>query len=127
MVMAWEHRHLPELARGLGWSRMPRIRDDDFDGLWLLRYSGQQGEPAVSQLSLGELQRQDCFRASSPAGHSLQHLSRQLLLPLNKTSGGALSNHDSIGHQGSNGVDVDTCGFDPVDPGDDRTHQGSDC
>ena len=40
VVMAWEHRHLPELARGLGWSRMPRIRDDDFDGLWLLRYSG---------------------------------------------------------------------------------------
>lgn len=127
VVMAWEHRHLPELARGLGWSRMPRIRDDDFDGLWLLRYSGQQGEPAVSQFSLAELRRQDCFRASSPAGHPLQHLSGQLLLPLNKTSGGALSNRESIGYQGSNGVDVDTCGFDPVDPGDDRTHQGSDC
>lgn len=87
VVMAWEHRRLPALARGLGWSRMPRINNDDFDGLWLLWYSGAQGDPAVSQLSQAELRRQDCFRASRPSGHPLQDLSRQLLLPLNKISG----------------------------------------
>jgi hypothetical protein len=87
VVMAWEHRHLPMLARGLGWSRMPRIRDDDFDGLWLLRYSGVQGEPAVSQMSQAELRRRDCFIKSGPAGHPLQQLAQQLLLPLMVQSG----------------------------------------
>jgi hypothetical protein len=39
LVAAWEPRRLPRLAQGLGWPLMPSIGDDEFDGLWLLRYS----------------------------------------------------------------------------------------
>ena len=44
LVIAWEHRRLPQLARGLGWRRMPAVNNDDFDSLWLLRY--RQDDPA---------------------------------------------------------------------------------
>lgn len=82
LVMAWEHRRLPSLARGLGWAQMPRISGDDFDGLWLLRYSGAGGEPEVSQLSQAELRSRACFRAAGSAGHPLRRLAEQLLRPL---------------------------------------------
>ena len=47
LVIAWEHRRLPQLARGLGWRTMPAIEDDDFDKLWLLRYLDDDPVPAV--------------------------------------------------------------------------------
>ncbi len=47
LVIAWEHRHLPPLARGLGWPTMPAVDDGDFDSLWLLRYSTDDPRPVV--------------------------------------------------------------------------------
>jgi len=79
VVMAWEHRHLPELALGLGWSQMPLVRDDDFDGIWLLRYSGSLAEPEVTMLSQSQLRQQKCFHSAGPGGHPLQQLAKQLL------------------------------------------------
>lgn len=81
LVMAWEHRRLPSLARGLGWAQMPSISDDDFDGLWLLRYPGARGEPEVSQLSQAELRSRACFSAAGSACHPLRRLAEQLLQP----------------------------------------------
>jgi len=48
LVIAWEHRHLPELARGLGWRAMPAIDDGDFDSIWLLRYRPGDRAPVVT-------------------------------------------------------------------------------
>jgi len=81
LVMAWEHRRLPSLARGLGWEQMLTIGDDDFDGLWLLRYPGARGEPEVSQLSQADLRSHTCFTASGSAGLPLRLLAGQLLQP----------------------------------------------
>lgn len=79
VVMAWEHRHLPQLALGLGWSQMPLVRDDDFDSIWLLRYSGPLVEPEVTMLSQSKLREQKCFHSAGPGGHPLQQLAQQLL------------------------------------------------
>ena len=81
LVMAWEHRRLPTLARGLGWAHMPSIGDDDFDDLWLLSYSGLAGEPEVSQLSQAELRSRTCFMAPGSAGHPLRLLAEHMLQP----------------------------------------------
>ena len=48
LVIAWEHRHLPPLARGLGWRAMPAVDDGDFDSIWLLRYRPGERAPAVT-------------------------------------------------------------------------------
>ena len=48
LVIAWEHRHLPQLARGLGWRAMPAVDDGDFDSIWLLRYRPGDSAPAVT-------------------------------------------------------------------------------
>lgn len=55
LVIAWEHRHLPELARGLGWQSMPAIDDNDFDSLWLLTFQANEASPTVRVLSQGRL------------------------------------------------------------------------
>jgi hypothetical protein len=47
LVIAWEHRRLPNLARGLGWGAMPDIDDGDFDSLWLLRFAASDRAPEV--------------------------------------------------------------------------------
>jgi len=47
LVIAWEHRHLPQLARGLGWRAMPAVDDGDFDSIWLLRYRPGERAPVV--------------------------------------------------------------------------------
>lgn len=60
LVIAWEHRHLPELARGLGWEGMGRIDDADFDSLWLLRYPEAGGAPQVTLLSQATMDSQRC-------------------------------------------------------------------
>jgi hypothetical protein len=63
MVIAWEHRRLPQLARGLGWPSMPTVDDDDFDSLWLLRYEPGLASPVVRRFSQQALARLDCARS----------------------------------------------------------------
>ena len=82
LVVAWEHRRLPLLARGLGWTQMPRIDDDDFDRIWLLRYRPSVPTPEVSLLSQAGLLQQDCFRTGAAGGHRLQRLAEQLIKSL---------------------------------------------
>jgi len=55
IVMFWEHRHLPELAAGLGWPSMRPIADDNFDQLFLLDYNGSARPPRVSVYSQQDL------------------------------------------------------------------------
>jgi hypothetical protein len=55
LVVFWEHRHLPELAAGLGWVAMPPMEDDDFDKLYLLTYQPESGVPQVSRFSQSAL------------------------------------------------------------------------
>lgn len=62
VVLVWEHRRLPELARGLGWTTMAPIKDDDFDGLWLLRYGDSAQLDAVEVLSQRALMQRPCYR-----------------------------------------------------------------
>jgi hypothetical protein len=47
VVIAWEHRRLPLLAKGLGWRSMTPVDDGDFDSLWLLRYPAGSATPVV--------------------------------------------------------------------------------
>lgn len=84
LVVAWEHRRLPLLARGLGWTQMPRIDDDDFDRVWLLRYRPSVPTPDVTLLSQASLLQQDCYRTVTAEGHPLQRLAEQLLESLHQ-------------------------------------------
>jgi len=63
-VIFWEHKRIPELARGLGWTSMPPIGDDDFDQLILLRYEGDSDQPSVQRFSQAEQFRKTCFTAA---------------------------------------------------------------
>ena len=65
LVIAWEHRHLPQLARGLGWSAMPAVDDGDFDSIWLLRYRPGERAPAVTLDSQSRLLAA-CGSAAAP-------------------------------------------------------------
>ena len=56
----WEHRHLPDLAKGLGWSTMAPIDADDYDQLLLLSYSARSKKPKVERLSQQELFQRAC-------------------------------------------------------------------
>ena len=47
LVLFWEHRRLPQLAAGLGWTSMPAIADDDFDSLDMLSYVDFHSAPSV--------------------------------------------------------------------------------
>ncbi|MFM8524716.1 MAG: phosphatase PAP2 family protein [Cyanobacteriota bacterium] len=60
VVMAWEHRRLPALARGLGWIHMPPIVDDDFDRLEVLRYRAGATAPTVERYSQQALINSGC-------------------------------------------------------------------
>jgi acid phosphatase (class A) len=59
-VFFWEHRHLPDLAKGLGWSTMAPIDADDYDQLLLLSYSAGSQTPKVERLSQQELFKRVC-------------------------------------------------------------------
>ena len=59
-VFFWEHRHLPDLAKGLGWSTMAPIDADDYDQLLLLSYSDGSKTPKVERLSQQELFKRAC-------------------------------------------------------------------
>lgn len=62
LVLFWEHRRMPELARGLGWDAMPPIAEDDFDQLFRFRYTSPGARPELSLWRQSELARQPCFR-----------------------------------------------------------------
>lgn len=67
VVLFWEHRHMPELARGLGWATMPAIGAMEFDQIFVLRYSKPGVPPRVQSLSQRRLFEASCFReARSP-------------------------------------------------------------
>ncbi len=55
LVLFWEHRHLPELAAGLGWAVMHPIADDDFDTLCHFTYSQVSSTPLVTCYSQSAL------------------------------------------------------------------------
>lgn len=65
LVIAWEHRHLPQLARGLGWRAMPAVDDGDFDSIWLLRYRPGDSAPAITLDSQSRLLAA-CGSAAAP-------------------------------------------------------------
>ena len=67
LVMIWEHRRLPDLARGLGWGTMPPIADDDFDRLELLRYGPGSVTPTVERYSQSRLLSNNCVREAEAA------------------------------------------------------------
>lgn len=59
-VFFWEHRHLPELAKGLGWGTMAPIDYDDYDQLLLLSYPAGSKTPKVERFSQQELFQRAC-------------------------------------------------------------------
>ena len=63
VVIAWEHRRLPDLARGLGWAAMASIANEDFDQLFVLRFEGASSPPVVQHYSQSELLQQPCFKS----------------------------------------------------------------
>jgi len=62
VVLFWEHRRMPELARGLGWDAMPETANDDFDQLILFRFAGPGAVPEVQRYSQRELFQRPCYR-----------------------------------------------------------------
>jgi acid phosphatase (class A) len=66
-VFFWEHRHLPDLAKGLGWTTMIPIDADDYDQLLLLSYSAGSKAPKVERLSQQELFNRACNGLASSA------------------------------------------------------------
>jgi len=62
LVLFWEHRRMPDLARGLGWSAMPPIADHDFDQLYVFRYRPLTSSPQVLTYRQSRLQQLPCFR-----------------------------------------------------------------
>lgn len=63
-MLFWEHRRIPELARGLGWPDLGPIADDDFDQLLLFRYRGPGQKPAVEVTHQSEQFQRPCFLQS---------------------------------------------------------------
>ena len=66
-VFFWEHRHLPELAKGLGWGTMAPIDYDDYDQLLLLSYPAGSKTPKVERFSQQELFQRACPGLASSA------------------------------------------------------------
>jgi hypothetical protein len=68
VMLFWEHRHLPQLAAGLGWPAMAPIADDDFDQLVVLRYRPTLRQPEVRIYSQAQLLdgRQRCETLPEP-------------------------------------------------------------
>lgn len=78
-VLFWEHRRIPELARGLGWGAMPPIDDDDFDQLIVFRFSAPGAVPDVTRMRQSEQFQRPCFlqaavpwRVESPGSYTAQ-------------------------------------------------------
>jgi hypothetical protein len=65
VVLFWEHRRMPELARGLGWDAMPETANDDFDQLILFRFAAPGAVPQVQRFSQKELFQRPCYRQAA--------------------------------------------------------------
>lgn len=61
LVLFWEHRRIPALARGLGWPSLPSIAADDFDGLYVFRYAAAGAKPRLRIDRQSELSQRPCF------------------------------------------------------------------
>lgn len=72
IVVFWEHRHLPELAAGLGWSAMPAIDNNDFDRLYQLLFPTTSEQPSVRAFDQRRLLdgSEPCFAVASPSSTS---------------------------------------------------------
>lgn len=79
LVLAWEHRHLPLLAAGLGWAGMPPVDDDDFDSLWVLRYGPDGGFSGVEVLSQRQLESRACYRSPAAQRDPLMRVVQRLI------------------------------------------------
>lgn len=66
LVLFWEHRRMPELARGLGWPAMAAIAEDDFDQMLVFRYDAPEAPPRVSRYRQSDLFGRACFQESHP-------------------------------------------------------------
>ena len=62
LVLFWEHRRMPELARGLGWPAMAAIAEDDFDQMLVFRYDTPNAPPQVSRYRQSDLFARACFQ-----------------------------------------------------------------
>ncbi len=63
VVLFWEHQRLPLLARALGWPGLAAINDNDFDQMFLLRFSpATPGRPQGQLLSQSQLFESACYR-----------------------------------------------------------------
>ena len=60
VVFIWEHRRLPDLAKGLGWGAMAPIGYDDYDQLVVLSWPSAGAPPQVKLLSQKELFKRPC-------------------------------------------------------------------
>lgn len=65
VVMAWEHRRMPDLAKGLGWPAMRPIADDDFEQLLIFRYRDPSGLPTVQLDQQSALLQRPCFQRAT--------------------------------------------------------------
>ncbi|MEI7666614.1 MAG: hypothetical protein WCI65_11265, partial [Synechococcaceae cyanobacterium ELA263] len=67
LVLFWEHRRIPELARGLGWQGMIPIGPEDFDQLFVFRFAKPGALPEVQSYRQSELMQGSCYtQARSP-------------------------------------------------------------
>ena len=85
-VFFWEHRHLPDLAKGLGWSTMPPIDADDYDQLLVLAYPPGSKTPRVERLSQQELFQRACSGLALDPGATSAGLQLEMA-SLNKAVG----------------------------------------
>jgi len=70
-VFIWEHRNLPDFAKGLGWGAMAPIAADDYDQLVVLTWSSASAPPQVQQFSQKELLTRPCSQIRlSPQGET---------------------------------------------------------
>ena len=67
VVLFWEHRRIPELAAALGWDGMDPIENDDFGGLYRLRYSPGNFVLDVSVARQSDLFQKQCFLEAESA------------------------------------------------------------
>ena len=70
-VLFWEHRRMPDLARGLGWKGMISIGAEDFDQLFVFRFARPGALPEVHSYRQSELMQRACHtQARSPLDDS---------------------------------------------------------
>lgn len=74
LVIAWEHRRLPQLARGLGWSAMPDVEAGDFDSLWLLSFRDGAVVSPVQRRSQQQLLALPCYRRANNSSAQLERV-----------------------------------------------------